>query len=154
VIKEFNLQDKRVKAVIAVNPLTSSILGEAGLNQIQTPVMIVASSNDTIAPALYEQIRPFPWIATSQKYLVVLSGGTHFSVIGTGSSASEQVALPSKVVGNAPNQARRYMNVLSLPFFETYVAGTSKYTSYLNAAYAKSISHQSLRLSLIQSLQK
>ena len=152
--QEHNLQDHRVKAVIAVNPMTSSIFGEAGLSQIQTPVMIVASSNDTIAPALYEQIRPFSWIANSQKYLAVLLGGTHFSVIGTASVASDQVALPSEVVGSSPSQARRYMNVLSLPFFETYVVGNSKYSPYLNAAYAKAISNQSLGLSLVQYLQK
>lgn len=148
--KNFNLQDHRVKAVMAVNPLTSSILGEAGLGQIQTPVMIVASSQDTIAPALYEQIQPFHWIANSQKYLVVLAGGTHFSVIGD-TKSSKQVALPSAIVGNAPSQARRYMNMLSLPFFETYVVGKSKYASYLNAAYAKAISHPSLSLSLVHS---
>lgn len=149
--QDVNLQDNRVKAVIAVNPLTSSILGEAGLSQIHTPVMIVASSQDTIAPALYEQIRPFHWIANSQKYLVVLSGGTHFSVIGTSKGNTRQLPLPSNVVGNALGQARRYMNVLSLPFFEAYVVGNSRYTSYLNAAYAKAISHQSLGLSLVRS---
>lgn len=152
--KEYNFKDTRVKAVIAVNPLTSSIFGKSGLSQIQTPVMIVASSDDTIAPALYEQILPFSWITNAQKYLAVLSGGTHFSIIGTARSTNAQVALPSEVVGNDPSQARRYMNSLSLPFFETYVASKPQYASYLNAAYAQSISSNSFELSLIQSLSK
>jgi predicted dienelactone hydrolase len=44
------------------------------------------------------------------------------------------------------------MNVLSLPFFQSYVAGKSQYIPYLSAAYAKTISTESLGLSLIQSL--
>ncbi|MEH1832936.1 MAG: alpha/beta hydrolase [Nostoc sp.] len=151
--KDYNLQDERVKAAIAVNPITSSIFGKAGLSQIKTPVMIVSSSDDTVAPALSEQILPFSWFANSQKYLVMLVGGTHFSTIGNGNPANQQVALPADMIGDA-SQARRYMNVLSLPFFQTYVARRPKYVSYLNAAYTQSISSKSLGLSLVQSLSK
>ncbi|MEH2242746.1 alpha/beta hydrolase [Nostoc sp.] len=149
--KDYNLRDERVKAAIAVNPITSSIFGKAGLSQIKTPVMIVSSSDDTVAPALSEQILPFSWLANSQKYLVMLVGGTHFSTIGNGNPANQQVALPADMIGDA-SQARRYMNVLSLPFFQTYVVGRSQYTPYLNAAYTQSISSKSLGLSLVKSL--
>jgi predicted dienelactone hydrolase len=149
---QYNLRDERVKAAIALNPITSSIFGEAGLKEIQTPVMIVGSSDDTIAPALYEQILPFSWIANTQKYLVVLEGGTHFSAIGASNNSTEQVGLPSAIVGDNPAQARRYISILSLPFLETYVVGTSKYIPYLNAAYVRTISSQPLGLSLVQSL--
>ncbi len=151
-LKDYNLRDDRIKAIIAVNPITSSIFGESGLNQIKIPVMIVASSDDTVAPALYEQILPFSWIGNPQKYLAILQGGTHFSAIGNGKGSSEQVGLPSDIVGDDPAQARRYLNSLSLPFFQSYVAGITKYTPYLNAAYAKAISSKPLGLSLIQSL--
>jgi len=146
-----NLQDNRVKAAIAVNPVTSSIFGQAGLNQIKTPVMIIASSNDTVAPALYEQILPFSWLTNSQKYLVTLVGGTHFSTIGDGNPASGQVVLPPDVVGDV-FQARRYMNAFSVPFFQTYVARKPQYISYLHPAYAQKISSQTLGLNLVQSL--
>lgn len=149
--QEYNLRDERVKAAIAVNPVTSSIFGKVGLRQIKTPVMVVGSSEDTVAPALYEQILPFSWVGNSPKYLVMLLGGTHFSTIGNSNPTSQQVSLPADVVGDA-SQARLYMNVLSLPFFQTYVAGRSQYRPYLNAAYAKTISSQSLGLSLVQSL--
>ena len=149
--KDYNLRDERVKAAIAVNPITSSIFGKAGLSQIKTPVMIVSSSDDTVAPALSEQILPFSWFTNSQKYLVMLVGGTHFSTIGNGNPANQQVALPADMIGDA-SQARRYMNVLSLPFFQTYVSGKSQYTPYLNAAYTQSISSKSLGLNLVKSL--
>jgi predicted dienelactone hydrolase len=148
---EYNLQDERIKAAIAVNPITSSIFGEAGLSQIKIPVMMVGSSEDTVAPALYEQIQPFSWFTNTHKYLVMLLGGTHFSTIGDGNPSSQQIPLPADVVGDA-SQARYYMNVLSLPFFQAYVAGKSQYLPYLNAAYTNTISCKSLGLSLIQSL--
>ncbi|MEH1907516.1 MAG: alpha/beta hydrolase [Nostoc sp.] len=151
--KDYNLRDQRVKAAIAVNPITSSIFGKVGLSQTKTPVMIVSSSDDTVAPALAEQILPFSWFRNSQKYLVMLVGGTHFSTIGNGNPANQQVALPADMIGDA-SQARRYMNILSLPFFQTYVARRPKYVSYLNAAYTQSISSKSLGLSLVQSLSK
>lgn len=149
--QKYNLRDERVKAAIAVNPVTSSIFGKVGLSQIKTPVMLVGSSDDTVAPALYEQILPFSWFRNSPKYLVMLVGGTHFSTIGNSNPTSQQVSLPADVVGDA-SQARLYMNILSLPFFQTYVAGRSQYRPYLNAAYTKTISSQSLGLSLVQSL--
>ncbi|MBD2519967.1 alpha/beta hydrolase [Nostoc sp. FACHB-973] len=149
--KDYNLRDERVKAAIAVNPITSSIFGQAGLNQIKTPVMIVSSSDDTVAPALYEQILPFSSLANPQKYLVMLVGATHFSTIGNANPTNQQVSLPAEMIGDA-SQARRYMNVLSLPFFQTYVAGKSQYIPYLNASYTQSISSKSLGLSLVKSL--
>ena len=150
--QQYDLRDERVKSVIAVNPITSSIFGEESLSQVSIPVMIVASSDDTVAPAVYEQILPFSWIGSSEKYLVMLKGGTHFSVIGNGKTSERQLALPSEVIGDDPAQARRYMQSLTLPFFESYTAGTSKYLPYLNAAYAQKISSQPIRLSLIQTL--
>jgi predicted dienelactone hydrolase len=151
-VSKLNLRDERVKAAIAVNPITSSIFGKAGLSQIQTPVMLVGSSDDTVAPALFEQILPFSWFTNSQKYLVMLVGGTHFSTIGNGNGGNEVVGDMSQVIGDHPAVARRYINALSLPFFQTYVAGTSQYSPYLNAAYAQAISSQPLSISFVQSL--
>ncbi|MEM7725377.1 MAG: alpha/beta hydrolase [Cyanobacteria bacterium P01_A01_bin.45] len=149
-----NLRDERVKAVVAVNPITSSLFGKEGLQKIQTPVMIVASSDDTITPALYEQILPFSWISNSQRYLALLTGATHFSAIGSGSdnSSATQLSLPSEVIGVNPAQARYYMKALSVPFFQTYVGGKSDYISYLNASYVKTISSSSVEVNLIKSL--
>ncbi len=87
---------KRVKATIAVNPITSSIFGQTSLNQIKLPVMLVGSTEDTIAPALYEQIIPFSWLTNAHKYLALLIGGTHFSTIGNSNPGSEQVDLPHR----------------------------------------------------------
>ena len=39
----YSLQDHRIQAVLAINPLTSSIFGQSGLSQIQVPSMLICS---------------------------------------------------------------------------------------------------------------
>ena len=43
----------------------------------------MTGSADIIAPTLWEQLYPFSWLQTSDKFLVTMHQGTHFSTIGT-----------------------------------------------------------------------
>ncbi|MEH1828698.1 MAG: alpha/beta hydrolase [Nostoc sp.] len=147
---KYKLFDARVKAIIAIDPIDSSIFGKASLSQIKIPVMIVSGSYDTIAPALPEQIQPFTWLATPNKYLVVINGGTHFSTIAESPNAT--VPVPTQLIGSSTALARRYVKALSVPFFETYVAEQPSYLPSLSADYVNTISQQPLPLSLIKSL--
>lgn len=149
---QYNLSDSRVKAAIAINPITSSIFGEASLSKIKVPVMVVSSSDDTVSPALSEQIQPFTWLTIPQKYLAVIERGTHFSTIGETNPATDPFILPPQVIGPSPAIARGYMNALSLAFLQTYIAKAPQYRPYLSATYAQDISQQPLNLSLVQSL--
>lgn len=146
-----SLYDPRVKAVIAVNPPISGILGQESLSQIKIPVLIGASSADTVAPALSEQIQPFTWLTTPDKYFALIEGATHFSTLADAPPGSTPVALPSQVIGPSPMLARRYLAALSVAFSETYVANRLEYRPYLSAAYAKSITQLPLSLSLTRS---
>lgn len=146
---DYKLSDERVKAAIAINPFDSTIFGQSQLSKLQIPLMLVAGSDDTAAPALPEQIQPFTWLTTPNKYLVLLKNGTHFSTLG---ASSDAVPLPGKVLGPAPDVAQAYMKALSLAFFETYIANKPEYRVYLSASYAQFISQYSLPLSLVQSL--
>lgn len=147
---EYNLFDSRVKAVIAINPVNSSIMGKASLSQIKIPVMIVSGNADTIAPALPEQIIPFTWLTTSNKYLVVINNSTHFSTIAE--SPNAVLPVPTEVIGSSPALARSYVKALSFPFFQTYVAEQPNYLPYLSTDYVNTISQQPLPLSLVKSL--
>ncbi|MBD2773717.1 alpha/beta hydrolase [Iningainema tapete] len=147
---QYDLFDPRVKAVIAINPIDSSIMGQASLKQIKIPVMIVTSSADTIAPALLEQIQPFSWLTTPNKYLVLINGGTHFSTLAQSPNAA--VPVPTEVIGPVPALARSYVQALSVPFFQTYVVEQPSYRRYLSADYVNSISQEPLPLSLVKSL--
>ncbi len=149
---DYNLRDPRIDAAIAINPVTSSIFGKAGLSKIKIPVMIVSSSADRIAPALAEQILPFTWLNNPEKYLVLLEGGTHFSTLGFSNPETDPIPIPAQVIGSNPAIARRYINTLSVAFFKTYLTGASLYRPYLTATYAQAISREPIGLSLVRSL--
>jgi predicted dienelactone hydrolase len=145
------LQDPRVKAIIAINPITSAVLGQASLSQIKVPAMIVSGNGDTIAPAVTEQIQPFTWLTAENRYLVLLQGGTHFSTLDS-SSSPDAIPLPAEVVGPNPTIARRYMNALAVAFFQTYIGNQAAYRSYLSASYSRAISETLMPVSLVNTL--
>nr|WP_290222014.1 alpha/beta hydrolase [Trichocoleus desertorum] len=149
--QEYKLQDPRIKAAIAINPVDSNLLGEAGLSQIQVPLMMVTADADTVAPALPEQIRPFTWLTTPEKYLVLMKGATHFSAIGNSATNSEVVPIPPQVIGEAPTLVYRYVQALSVAFFKTHVTDQQQFRPYLTSAYAAEISREPLELNLVQS---
>lgn len=149
---QYDLKDERIKAAIAINPVASSVFGPKSLSQIKVPVMLIASAADTVAPALPEQIQPFTWLRATDKYLVLMKGGTHFSFLSEADSGGGVWPIPSQAVGPSPALARRYLDALSLAFFKTYLLGQSEYRPYLQASYVKAISQPLLPLSLTQSL--
>lgn len=149
---DYKLSDPRVKAAVAINPVDSSVYGKEGLNQINIPVMIVAGTQDTVAPAYPEQIIPFTWLTNENKYLVLMNGGTHFSVIAE--SPNSSIPVPSEVIGPSPNLAREYTNYLALGMFQNYVANDASYGRYLNASYINSLSQGKLFLRVVKELKE
>jgi predicted dienelactone hydrolase len=147
-----DLRDDRVKVVLSINSLGSSLLGENGYNQLNVPVMLVASGADTVTPALTEQIRPFTWLTTPHRYLLLLQNGTHFSAIDVPSSDRVTVSLPPQMVGPNPAIAHRYLEAITVAFFGTYLNNAPQFSPYLSAAYARRISQPELPLSLVRSL--
>ena len=144
-----NLRDERIKAVVAINPLTSSVFGEQGLSKIKIPVMLVSGSADPITPSLSEQIVPFTWLKTPKKYLVLLEGGTHFSTLN---ESAGSIPVPPQAIGPDPKIAQGYVRQLGLAFFSTYITDESTYAQYLNAQYGSLISKPAIPLSLIEFL--
>lgn len=147
--QKYNLRDERIVSAIAINPMTSAVFGQEGISEIKIPIMLIASSADPVTPALSEQIEPFTWLTTPEKYLALLEGATHFSTL---QESSGSIPLPSQAIGPDPQIAQNYVQQLSLIFFESYVLQHSNYQAYLNASYAAKISRSMLPLSLVRSL--
>ena len=147
---QYNFSDPRIKAAIAINPIVSSILGETNLSQIKIPVMLIAGSADTVAPALLEQIQPFTWLTSPNKYLVLMNNGTHFSTIEE--SPQSLFLPPPQAIGPEPVLARRYLSGLSLAFMESYLNNKSNFRPYLQPSYALTISEDTLGLRILRSL--
>ncbi len=143
------LKDERIKAAIAINPLVSSVFGQENLSQIDIPVMFVSGSADPITPALPEQIIPFTWLTTPQKYLVLLEGGTHFSTLN---ESAGSIPVPQQAIGPSPKIAQNYVKQLGLAFFGIHITEQAFYADYLNAEYGAVISESEFPLRLVESL--
>ena len=151
-VTQYNLRDPRIKAAIAINPLSSSIFGQDSLSQIKIPLMIVSSSDDTVAPALSEQIIPFSWLTTDKKYLVLLEGGTHFSTLSESAPNTSPLALPFPIYGAHPSLVKRYMRALSVAFAFSYVTSDAQYLPYLSSSYTSAIAQKVSPVRLVQTL--
>ncbi|WP_448380899.1 alpha/beta hydrolase [Gloeomargarita sp.] len=139
-------RDERVVAVMAVNPVGSALFGASGLAQVKIPTFFVTATQDIAAPSLYEQIRPFTWLGSAQRYLAVMEGASHFAIVG-GSTGG--IPLPADVVGPAPEVAQMYLKVLALAFSQVYVAKQAEFAPFLTAAYARQLSRSVLPLQVL-----
>lgn len=145
-----NLADPRVKAVLAINPISSKIFGPVGLAAVRVPVMMVAGSADTIAPALAEQVMPFTWLKTRHRYLVLIDEATHFSTIGQSRAEATVMPIPMTLIGPTPRQSRYYLRALSLAFVNTYLHQDATMEGYLSAAGAQALSQPPLNIHITQ----
>jgi len=142
-----DIGDPRVSAVVALNPLTSSIFGRSGLQQIAVPVMMMASTDDYVAPALPEQIEPFTWLTTDHKKLVLIEKGTHFSFLDRNS----QSALPfaDSLMGPDPMAARAPTKALSLAFYNQHLKQQPDAEQFLNQAYLNQLPKAPFEFSIV-----
>ncbi|NET59287.1 MAG: alpha/beta hydrolase [Symploca sp. SIO2E6] len=145
-----NFRDERVKAVMAINPVSSAIFGREGMAQIQVPLMMISSTQDIFAPPLPEQLYPFLWLTTPNKYLAVMEKGTHFSFLGAQNQGAFDI--PPELIGPDPMLAFPYLNALSTAFFKTYIANQPEYAPYLSDSYVKAVSEEPFNLTLVKYL--
>ncbi len=134
-----NLSDRRVKAVLGLNPVGGSLLlGREGLQNVKIPLAIFSSGNDLLTPAIPEQILPFVWSRSVHKYLVAFPKGTHFSFLER--SDRGVLVIPETLFGEKPEFTHPYAKALSLAFFQTYLNNRPEFANYLNNNYVQMIS--------------
>jgi predicted dienelactone hydrolase len=137
--QNYALKDPRIRAVFAISPLNSTIFGRRGMSQIRVPVFLMGGSDDIITPAIPEQIYPFTWLQTPDKYLAIVEKATHFSTQSIDPNQQGAFPVSDDLIGPDPAQARGYAQALSTAFFQTYLVNRNKFQPYLSAAYAKSL---------------
>lgn len=150
--KNYSLQDNRIKAVMAINPINSSVLGESGIKQIRVPVMLVTGSQDIFAPTIPEQIRPFTWLSEPNKYLLLIENATHFTALEESTPTGNVLPVPSGLLGPDPAAAYSYLKAFSVAFLESNLLNNAEYRDYLQPSYAQYISQTPLEVSLLKSL--
>lgn len=147
-----NLRDSRIQAGMAINPVGGTIYGSTGFQAIQIPMLVLAGSEDFIAPPLVEQFQPFSRLSSTQKYLVLLNGGTHMSTLGDLPPENSPNALPPFVIGSYPGIARNQLQAMSVAFMQAYINGKSNFQAYLSPAYLAKLSQPKMNATLTQSL--
>ncbi|MEC4817461.1 MAG: alpha/beta hydrolase [Scytonema sp. PMC 1069.18] len=154
--KRYQLRDSRIKQAIALNPTSSLMFGKNGLEKIQVPTLILASSADEVTPALTEQIVGFDKIP-SPKWLIGIVGATHGSVkdpIATAQREEKETKEPShfgglEVVGKQATDIRRYMQAVTLAFANQMTSEADEYKIFLSPEYAQYASTKSFPIRLV-----
>ena len=155
-----NLQDKRIKSVMAMNPVASSVFGQVGFSQIAIPSLLVAGSADPIAPALLEQIRPFIWLSEAQPvtgradgsehYLALIQGGSHLYEAPELDNAD--VSFVNSLVSPDISLTDRYLKALSLGFMQMTIANAADYQNAFTSSSIVRLGQPTLPLYVINSL--
>ena len=149
------LKDPRIKAVFSVYPLTNPIFGKEGISQIDIPTAIIAGGKDNVSPPVQNQIYPWLWLKTPDKYLALISQGGHLTTVKPKDRGIEGIPKVEETPQTDPQGeiAIDYLESLSVAFFNRHLQGLKEYRPYLTADYAKSISQENLSIYLTQSLQ-
>jgi predicted dienelactone hydrolase len=131
----YNFRDERVKAVIGANPVNSSIFGQKGLSQIQIPILFISGNYDPATPAVFEQLRSFIWLTSSDKYLALAEGQAHVDFSQLDAGITQALNSVPKMTLPEPSLLKSYGHPTVLSFFEVYLAQNPQYRPYLSASY-------------------
>jgi len=146
--RKLDLEDKRVKSAIALNPVVGRLFGKEGLKQVTKPVLMVTGTEDALTPALNHQLRPFSQLR-GNKYLLTAIGATHLSVGDpTAYEGSRASTLVRERRGEETKALRKLLQGVSLAFIKQQTAEAKTYQPFLTPAYAQSLSTPELPLRL------
>lgn len=145
-----DLQDRRVKQTILLNPVIGRLFDQKSLAQVKVPTLMLASTDDTITPAVSQQFLPFTQLKTSKKYLLTAIGGTHLS-IGDPANLNHVVTQSIFVRERSEQETeplRQLVQGVSLAFIKQLTPEASRYAPFLTPAYAQSFSSPDVKLRL------
>ncbi|WP_319420575.1 alpha/beta hydrolase [Pleurocapsa sp. FMAR1] len=139
--KKQSLKDDRIKAAYMFVPFGNSLFNKQKLKEISIPMMWQVVDRDFLTSLLNEQVPLFKSLENSSRHLVISERLPHSNV----TLANEQQHSQAK----AFNVAKTYQNILSLVFFQNYIAQDRKYSPYLSAEYIKAIAQKPYSLHIL-----
>jgi predicted dienelactone hydrolase len=147
----YNFRDDRIKFALAINPIDSSIFGPKGIAKIKIPVAVVAASDDTVASAVPEQVKPFSWMTAPQRYLFVVEGVGHTTDV----RSFAKIFVPdfdffTPVKGIDP--LKKYSHTFILALLQTHLNNQASYRPYLQTGYVNAISAAPNKLTMLRTL--
>jgi predicted dienelactone hydrolase len=147
----YNFRDDRIKFALAINPIDSSIFGPTGIAKIEIPVAVVAASDDTVASAVPEQVKPFSWMTAAQRYLFVVEGVGHTTDVRSFTKIfvpDFDFFTPAKGI----DPLRKYSHTFILALLQTHLNNQTAYRPYLQTGYVNAISAAPNKLTMLRSL--
>lgn len=133
-----SLKDERIKAAFLFVPFGNSLYSRKELKQVSIPMFWQVVDQDFLTSLLTEQIPLFKSLVNSDRYLTISEKIPHSNVTLSKEQQSEQ--------GKIFQVAKNYQNILSLVFFQNYVAKNQDYQQYLTTQYLKAIEQQPYKL--------
>ncbi|MDJ0737869.1 MAG: alpha/beta hydrolase [Nostocaceae cyanobacterium] len=146
------LQDSRIQLVIALNPVSSSILGRKGISQIQIPVVMGSAGYDPATPVVTEQARTFSWLTTPEKYLVLAEGVSHNAELTALIKRVLSPATSSQQIEKEIELLQSNARAIMLAFLQVYINDKANYRPYVRTSYAKAISESPFEFNMVRSL--
>ena len=104
-----------------------------------------------VASAVLEQIKPFSWIVSPERYLFVVRGVGHVTDVRSFIRAF-MPSLASVVPDKNIEPLKEYSRIFVLALVQTHVANRNAYRPYLQSGYAISISQSPNQVSILRSL--
>lgn len=148
--QNYDLQDPRVKAIVAAHAMGGGMYGPEGFGQVSVPILMVAGENDIVSTVITEQIHPFVWLQNQPKYLATFERGTHFTSKPGREGAGGIFQL---LEGQHRDLGSRYYKILSVAFWNAHLRGQREFLPYLTARYGDFLStDQPMALHLISEL--
>ncbi|TVP61087.1 MAG: alpha/beta hydrolase [Nodularia sp. (in: Bacteria)] len=152
----YTLRDDRIKQAIALSPTSSLMFGETGLNQVQVPTLVLASSADKSTPALSEQIIGFHQIP-APKWLVGIIGGTHLSVKDPSTTLDQVGKLDTpfgggEIVGEQAVDVRQFVKSITLAMAAQLTPEADQYAVFLTSDYAQLVSTAAFPFRLVREI--
>lgn len=147
----YNFRDDRIKFALAINPIDGSIFGPKGIAKIKIPVAVVAASDDTVASAVPEQVKPFSWMTAPQRYLFVVEGVGHTTDVRSFAKIfvpDFDLFTPAK----GADPLKKYSHTFILALLQTHLNNQTAYRPYLQTGYVNAISAAPNKLTMLRSL--
>ena len=145
-----SLADERVGVVFTLAPV-SSLFGQTGMGEIQSPTIIMGGTSDIATPIALEQVIAFQGLTTPEKYLYLGDNLSH-------SPALTRLALntlnPNSDIAENFDDAEELFSSLivsvAIAHARVHLQGDESYRPYLTSSYVVAGSEEPIKLHLVR----
>lgn len=106
--------------VVAFNGFGSLLWPSGGLATLAMPVLLVGGTVDLVTPPVQEQLNLFVEVSQPRSRLVVVDGGSHFSLVRLDNQKQALFRLGEELVGRDPRKVQDLILSLTVEFLQGF----------------------------------